>query len=290
MRKQKLTKFSVLKVSLVPWGANDEPISFQKSANPNEFLIFKSKAGDTSMTVIKKEGEETEEEKKKRLEEEEAKKKEAEASKSAPVKKEETEEEKKKREEEEAKKKAGEGSTEKSALFKEFRQEMQADIKKAIAEATEPIRKENEELRKQISTEQALRETRTYITKASTDLSHLGDSVGIGGLLFSIEKSNLAPADKAKISEIFKQADQGAAYLFKAAGYSPRPTDAIKEAGPVGEFNKLVADRMGELRKSADAPKDQLVLKSVAMTAISRERPDLAAAVLATQNMPGGVS
>ena len=57
---QKLTKFKVRKVSLVPWGANDAEISFKKSApGSDEVLIFKSETGDNSMSKefkFKKEG------------------------------------------------------------------------------------------------------------------------------------------------------------------------------------------------------------------------------------------
>lgn len=48
----------------------------------------------------------------------------------------------------------------------------------------------------------------------------------------------------------------------------------------VKEFNRLVTDRMGEIHKSATAPRDQMVLKAMAEAEISRERPDLARAVI----------
>lgn len=48
----------------------------------------------------------------------------------------------------------------------------------------------------------------------------------------------------------------------------------------VREFNRLVDERINAIRKSAAAPRDAGVLKAIATAEISKERPDLARAIL----------
>lgn len=48
----------------------------------------------------------------------------------------------------------------------------------------------------------------------------------------------------------------------------------------VKEFRRLVDERVNSIRKSASAPRDAKVLKALASTEISRERPDLARSVV----------
>jgi hypothetical protein len=51
--------------------------------------------------------------------------------------------------------------------------------------------------------------------------------------------------------------------------------------GPAArELDRLVKSRMGEIRKSAAAPRDEKILKAQATTQISRERPELMRMVL----------
>ncbi len=53
----------------------------------------------------------------------------------------------------------------------------------------------------------------------------------------------------------------------------------------VREFRRLVDERINTIRKSASGPRDTKVLKAVATTEISRERPDLARAVLLAERI-----
>jgi hypothetical protein len=277
---QKLKKFQVHKVSIVPYGANDETIQLHKSADSDEVVLFKSAdyeikdKGDISMKSILKEGEAppSEEKKEEKKEEEEKKEGEEETAKSAPVQKCE-EGDKKKAEEKEQ-------ETQKSALFKEFRSE----IKKAVDEAVAPLRQENAVLRKSLDGEQVLRETREYIAKAATELPNLGNAAEVGSLLLAIEKSNLSKEDKGRVQTFLKQADTGSAYLFKAQGYSRR-VEGADTGSLVGEFNQLVKDKMGEIRKNVTGKvqRSELVLKSMAEAAVSKERPDLARAVISAE-------
>jgi len=274
---QKLTKFRVRKVSIVNWGANDEPFTdpIKKSAaDADSVVIFKSaNPGDNSMpdpTKLKKEEpSETEEEKKKKEEEEAA----AKAEKSAALKKEaealagkETEEEEKKEEEkkEEATKSA----------------DIIALIQKEAGKIVAPILEENANLRKKVGDLTAIHEIREYIQKAADTLPNLGNPAEIGGLLLSIEKSNLSKDDKARLGSILATANESSGYLFKSQGYSGRVDTAATDGTLAGEFYRLANERAGVIQKSADAPKDQKIVKALAEAAISRERPDLARAVI----------
>ena len=62
--------------------------------------------------------------------------------------------------------------------------------------------------------------------------------------------------------------------LYKSIG-SSRPAPGSVSA----QFYSLVDSRMNEIRKSGTAPRDKVVLKSLAMDAISQEYPDMARAV-----------
>lgn len=53
----------------------------------------------------------------------------------------------------------------------------------------------------------------------------------------------------------------------------------------VREFRRLVDERINTIRKSASGPRDTKVLKAVATTEISRERPDLTRAVLLAEQI-----
>lgn len=276
---QRLTKFRVRKVSIVPYGANDETVSFKKSADTDEVLIFKSadldlNKADKNLGVnemvkdpLKKEGEPpemTEEEKKKKREEEEAaaKAKAGEAAKSAPVKKEEmTEEEKKKKEEEEKAK--GEGPKEEAAKSAPI----MAELRKMVADAIAPIQAENVALKKQLDGEQAIRETREYIAKAASEYPHLGMPAEIGTLLLSLQKSDLPSADKDRISTLLNQANTGMAYLTKSHGYGGAPLPEKSAAAEINEKAK------GLIEKSSDKKMDL----AIARTEVRKMHPDLAA-------------
>ena len=52
-----------------------------------------------------------------------------------------------------------------------------------------------------------------------------------------------------------------------------------------GMFDQLVAKRMSEIRKNADAPNDTNVLRALATTQISKERPDLTEAIIKKEKL-----
>jgi hypothetical protein len=275
---QKLKKFQVHKVSIVPYGANDETIQLHKSAD-SEVVLFKSadyQGGKLMFDKLKKDdappGEMSEEEKKKK-EEEEKKKEEEKTEKSAPSKKnplkkeaeagagKETPEEEKKEEEE---KKKEEEKTEKSAPV-----DIDKAVSIALAKALAPIQAENAELRKSLAIETSIRETQEYVEKAATYLPSLGKPSEVGPVILAIEKSNLSPTHKEAIQNLLIRAESmtkaAQPMLFKSMGYdgAAKVTDSAAE-----EINKLA---QGLIQKS-EKPLDLAAARSL----IRKQYPDLA--------------
>lgn len=274
---QKLKKFSVHKVSIVPYGANDETIQLHKSAG-SEVVLFKSAdfQGGKSMSMfdkVKKEdappGEMSEEEKKKKEEEEKAK--EGKAEKSAPkkIKKEEakagegkeTPEEEKKEEEE----KKAEEKTEKSAPMVDI----QKMIDQAVAKAVTPLQEENKLLKADLGVEKSIRETAEYVQKAATFLPSLGKPSEVGPVILAIEKSNLAPEHKEAIQNLLIKAESltkaAQPMLFRPMGYDGAAKVADSAAGEIDKLAK------GLIQKS-DKPMDLAAARSQ----IRKQYPDLA--------------
>ena len=168
---QQLTNFRVNKVSLVEWGANDEPISFEKSASSgNEVLIFTSAQtkGDDSMKFMKED--ESSEEKKDEEKKEEEKKEEEKKEASAPP-----------------------DFISKSAV--------EAMITKAVSAAVGPLVEKNAALEKSI-------QMGVYVQKAASDMPSLGDPKAVGPILYEIEKSNLPAETKTQVRDLLTRADR----------------------------------------------------------------------------------
>lgn len=276
---QNLKKFKVHKVSIVPYGANDETIQLHKSAD-SELVLFKSAAyqgGKSMFDKFKKDdappGEMTEEEKKKKEEEEKAKegeKAEKSATSKKPVKKEaeagageETPEEEKK-EEEEKKKKEEESKAEKSAPV-----DIEKMVSQAVAKALVPYQAENAELRKSLAVETSIRETQEYVQKAATHLPSLGKPSEVGPVILAIEKSNLSTAHKEAIQNLLIRAESltkaAQPMLFRPMGYD----GAAKVADSAAEEIEKLA--RGLIQKS-DKPLDLASARSQ----IRKQYPDLA--------------
>jgi hypothetical protein len=280
---QKLTKFKVRKVSLVPWGANDSPITLTKSADADqlhEIEIFKSAQGDNESMFddkVRKEDAppETEEEKKKREEKEAAEK--ASKSAAAPVKKEdETEEEKKKRLAEEAKKEGeSEGQEKKEEAAKSAPAGMSEAIAKAVAlevsKAVASLKEENVTLRKSLGVMTDRQETEEYIKKASTHLPSLGKPDVVGSILRDIAKSDMPQASKVALEKLLSHAEDltkaAAPLLFKSFGYDGA---AHVEESAAAEIDKRARETV---KKSADGKMDM----ATARAEVRKQDPDLAA-------------
>jgi len=202
---QQLTNFRVNKVSLVEWGANDEPISFEKSASSgNEVLIFTSAQtkGDDSMKFMKEDesSEEKKDEEKKEEEKKEEEKKEASAK--TRVKKEDESSEEKKDEEKKEEEKKEEEKKEASAP-PDFisKSAVEAMITKAVSAAVGPLVEKNAALEKSI-------QMGVYVQKAASDMPSLGDPKAVGPILYEIEKSNLPAETKTQVRDLLTRADR----------------------------------------------------------------------------------
>ena len=129
------------------------------------------------------------------------------------------------------------------------------------------------------------------ITKSST-----------GAIDFDINKSMKVNKNMSDSNEVFDQLVAERMEEIRATG-SDLSEDEIREQAVaeilevhpefasesvekgVREFRRLVDERINTIRKSASGPKDLRVLKAVATAEISRERPDLARAVLLAEKI-----
>jgi hypothetical protein len=280
----------------VPWGANDSPISFKKSApGSDEVLIFKSETGDNSMSKefkFKKEGEPPAEEKKEEENKEEEKKEEG-TEKSAPVKKEdESPSEEKKEEEEEEKKEEGAEKSAPSGFVKAA--DIESIVKSAVASAVE---KAVAPLQKQLSDQSSLIRKSELEAIAKSDLAGLGNPTEMASTLYALEVSDLPAEVKKNILTTLK----GAAAVKKEAGkylFSPMGANVPAPGTAAEEFEGLVKKEMDVIAKSAGAPKDQKVRWALAATQVSKDHPELARkvqneekgeSVMATMGMTPGV-
>ncbi len=114
---------------------------------------------------------------------------------------------------------------------------------------------------------------------------------------FDINKSMKVKKDMSDSNEVFDQLVAERMEEIRAAG-SDLSEDEIREQAVAEilevhpefapeavekgarEFRRLVDERVNSIRKSASAPRDAKVLKALASTEISRERPDLARSVV----------
>lgn len=145
-----------------------------------------------------------------------------------------------------------------------------AELLDIVQKAVEPIRKENEELRSIIRKKE-------YEQIAKSDFSGLGTPEEGAEILKSLEA---LPSEARKtILKTLKQANamkaEAGKMLYHQAGSSrPAPGSASEE------FGALVTKKMGEIKKSGTAPQDQMIQKALAIDAVSKEHPELAAKVM----------
>ncbi len=148
-----------------------------------------------------------------------------------------------------------------------------AELLDIVQKAVEPIRKENEELR-------SILRKKEYEQIAKSDFSQLGTPEEGAEILKSLE--GLPSEARKPILKALKQANamkaEAGKILYKSIG-SERPAPGSSTA----QFEALVKARMGEIRKSGDAPKDPKVLNALAVAAVTKEHGALAKAVMAEE-------
>ena len=106
----------------------------------------------------------------------------------------------------------------------------------------------------------------------------------------AIAKASMSP-EGARISKRIIELER-----HQAAMAAFRPDEPVQKSTPVEssnprvrEFDQLVRARMGEISKSADAPRSEKIVKAMATTAISVERPDLMREVIADERRQAAV-
>jgi len=150
-----------------------------------------------------------------------------------------------------------------------------AELLDIVQKAVEPIRKENEELRSVIRKKE-------YVEIAKSDFSGLGTPEEGAEILKSLEA---LPSEARKtILKTLKQASamkqEAGKMLYSQAGSSrPAPGSASEE------FYSLVEKKVAEIQKSDNGREvsNPSIAKAMAISAISKERPDLAEKVDAEQ-------
>ena len=155
-----------------------------------------------------------------------------------------------------------------------------ADIMDIVQKAIAPLQEENALLRKTVEKQTAVLRKKDYVELAKSHLDELGTPEKGAEILKSMEA---LPAEARKlILKTLKQTNamkrEAGQILYKSMG-SSRPAPGSVSA----QFYSLVDSRMNEIRKSGTAPRDKVVLKSLAMDAISQEYPDMARAVIAEE-------
>ena len=210
----------------------------------------------------------SEEEKKKEEEEkkEEAEESQAEKSATSRIKKEDGEEkneDEEEKKEEEAEKSAPEGFVKAADLDAIIKSAISSAVTKAVAPLQDQIDKQTTQIRKS---------ELEYIAKS--DLDGIGQPAEVADALFQIEKSNLPNSTKDSIYKMFRSAavvkKEAGKYLFNPMGANmPAPGSAAEE------FEGLVKKEMEQVRKSADAPADQKVLRAQAVKKVSIANPEL---------------
>lgn len=155
-----------------------------------------------------------------------------------------------------------------------------ADIMDIVQKAIAPLQEENARLRQTVQKQTDVLRKKDYVELAKSHLDELGTPEEGAEILKSLE---VLPAESRKlILKTLKQTNvmkrEAGQILYKSMG-SSRPAPGSVSA----QFYSLVDSRMNEIRKSGTAPRDKVVLKSLAMDAISQEYPDMARAVIAEE-------
>jgi len=154
------------------------------------------------------------------------------------------------------------------------------DIMDIVQKAIAPLQDENKQLRKALQKQTDVLRKKDYEAIAKSHLDELGTAEEGAEILKSLEA---LPSEARKlILKTLKQTNamkkEAGQILYKSVG-SSRPAPGSVSA----QFYSLVDARMNEIRKSGTAPKDKVVLKSLAMDAISQEYPDMARSVIAEE-------
>ncbi len=153
-----------------------------------------------------------------------------------------------------------------------------ADILEIVEKALAPLKEENAELRKELKKQTAILRKRDLESIAKSEIPEIEGGAEILKSLEGLPSESRKPIIKA-LKQANAMKSEAGKMLFKARG-SSRPTPGSAMA----QFYSLVDSRMGEIQKSAEhSGKSAKVQKALAVAAITKERPELAKAVLAEE-------
>jgi len=147
-------------------------------------------------------------------------------------------------------------------------------VNNAVLEAVSGVKQENVNLKKALQTEKSIRRQAELKTIAKSDYPELGDTSHTAKVLKSMEDSNLPEADQKIIKDFMRQANEVKKEAMKVLG-AQIGTSKAAPGTPAAAFNAAVEERLGEIRKSADAPKDAKVAHAQATTWVTQNKPEL---------------
>lgn len=154
-----------------------------------------------------------------------------------------------------------------------------AAILDIVQKAVAPLAKENQNLKKELQKQRELLRKKSYVELSEKHLSEIVSPEVGAEILHSLEA---LPADaRGKILKTLKQANAVKKEVSRFL-YHPVGTDRPAPGSARAEFDALVEKRMSEIRKSG-AGSDPKVLRALAVQQLTREKPELAKAVLAEE-------
>jgi hypothetical protein len=155
-----------------------------------------------------------------------------------------------------------------------------ADIMDIVQKAIAPLQEENVRLRKTLQKQTDTLRKKDYVDLAKSHLDELGTPEEGAEILKSLE--DLPEESRNFILKTLKQTNamkkEAGQMLYKSIGSSRPAPGSVSE-----EFYSKVDAKMAEIRKSGSGPKDKMILKSLAMDAVSQEYPDMARSVIAEE-------
>ena len=155
--------------------------------------------------------------------------------------------------------------------------DLEAMISGAVRKAVEPIAEENRVLKSIVEKQTGLLEDKEFVAIAKSDFSELGTPEEVATVLKSLK--GIKSEERKPIIQMLKQTNA----MRKEAGkllYSPLGSSRPAPGTPADAFNAAVEERLAQIQKSADAPKDAKVAHALATTWVTRNKPELLQALV----------
>ena len=150
--------------------------------------------------------------------------------------------------------------------------DLEAMISGAVRKAVEPIAEENRVLKSIVERQTSLLEDKEFVAIAKSDFSELGSPEEVAPVLKSLK--SMKPEERKPIIQMLKRTNA----MRKEAGkllYSPLGSSRPVPGTPADVFNAAVEERLAQIQKSADAPKDAKLAHAMATTWVTKNKPEL---------------